>query len=636
MNMNGKFEGSGMKMTADPGLPAAPGGTPPWKDFLVAAVWLGCLTGLAEGLGLCALQWLHLMSWYMAQQGVTAQIIWISTLVDVIFFTGMGVGFAVLARMFPRLPVAKVNVFALFFLVFVNWLSLPDRIRWYGVLVMALGLATACTRWFLKNEPAVRTFWRRTLPWAVAAGVLAFVGIEGGIRVAERIAIAQLPKAPAEAPNIIVVVLDTVRADHLSAYGYGRETSPNLDRLAKEGVLFENAFSSSNWSPPSHASLVTGLYLNEHGMEWDRPNLEERFLTIAEYLRGRGYRTEASSGNLDWFARTRGFGRGFIRFDDLNFSAGDVIVRTMYGRMLPFRIKLRMNGFHKLASVVNRDAMQWMGRDPSRPFFMMLNYIDSHAAYMAPHPFRTKFLKKPRNWYILADEEADYSRMKQEDLEEEIGAYDGTIAYTDHQLGLLLGELEKLGQAKNTLVIVTADHGDSFGEHGTYLHRNDLYREVVRVPLVIWWPAKVPANRRISRPVSNAAIPATIEDLLGGSAPQAFPGPPLAQLWKTPENAENWPWPLVEVSQQPFPGRWRLPTYSGWMKSLISPRWQYIVHEKRGEELYDWNNDPEERHDQARTPEGREIVREFSEQMKAILARPGEARAMLPAKKPGQ
>ncbi len=603
----------------------------------MAAVWLGCCAGLTEGVGQWVLQRLALVSWNMLQTGVTLQIIWIAMLVDVILFAAVGVGFAILAGFFRRLPIMKAAIFVLFFLTFVDWLSMPGRVKWYGVAFMGIGLATVCTRWFEKNKVSILTFWRKTVLWALAAGVIAFIGIEGGMRIRERMALSRLPEAPAGAPNVLLIVLDAVRADHLSAYGYSRGTSPNFDRLVREGVLFENAFSASCWSPPSHASLVTGLYFFEHGMEWDHPKLDDRFHTIAEFLHERGYRTAASSGNTGWFTASLGFGQGFIRFDDILYSPGDAITRTMFGRRLPVAISTRLHGRHKLGSVVSQEAVHWVRRDPSRPFFIMLNYFDSHAPYIIPPPFRDKFLKQPRRGFFL-DEGVDTTRITKEQLEEEIGAYDGTVAYSDYQLGVLLGELEKLGMAKNTLVIVTSDHGESFGEHGTYMHRNDLYREEIHVPLVMWWPGKVPANVRIFRPVSNAAIPATIEDLVGRSAEQAFPQQSLTQLWKSPESEKDWPWPLVEVSRlpdvtdRPTLEVKRAPISSGWMKSLVSPRWHYILHEKRGAELYDWNADPGERRDLAKTPEAEVVLREFSTQLKEILAKPHAAAANRPPK----
>ncbi len=619
-----------MNMSVDSNSSAALGTTAPWKEILVAAVWLGCIAGLVEGFGLWALQRLTLLSWVMLQRGVTLQIIWISTLVDVILFAGAGIVFAILAVLFPRNPVLKAAILTLFLFVFIDWLSLPGRFKWYGIAFMGIGLATVCTRWFQKHERSVLNFWRRSLVWVLAAGVIAFIGIEGGTRLRERAALARLPEAPAGSPNVILIVLDAVRADHLSVYGYSRATSPNFDRLAREGVLFENAFSTSCWSPPSHASLVTGLSLFEHHVEWDHPNLDPRFYTIAAYLRDRGYRTEASSANTGWFTASLGFDNGFVRFDDINYSVGDAITRTIFGRRLPLRVRTWLSGLHKLASYVNRDVIQWMRRDPQKPFFIMLNYFDSHAPYMVPMPFRDKFLQQPRHGFII-DEGVDLSHITKAQLDEEVGAYDGTISYWDHRLGLLLEELDKLDLTKNTLVIATADHGESFGEHGTYAHRNDLYREVTHVPLVMWWPGKIPANVRIARPVSNAAIAATIQDLVSTDTTHAFPGRPLAQLWISPESAKDWPWPLVEVSQQPFWGRGDVPVTSGWMKALVGPRWHYIVHEKRGAELYEWNSDPQERNNLARTPEGEDAARELSAQMKEILAKPHATAANRPS-----
>ena len=174
----------------------------------------------------------------------------------------------------------------------------------------------------------------------VAAWVLAFAGIQGGKWLQERNAVAHLPTAAAGAPNVLVIVVDTLRADHVSSYGYARPTTPNFDRMAQQGVLFDNAISPCSWSLPSHVSLLTGLYQFEHGignvqpepwLGWGRkawaasPLWERRWSN-------RGYRTGAFSANRTYFSASLGFGRGFHHFEDYFHSPSDMFVRTLYGR----------------------------------------------------------------------------------------------------------------------------------------------------------------------------------------------------------------------------------------------------------------------------------------------------------------
>ena len=265
------------------------------------------------------------------------------------------------------------------------------------------------------------------------AWILAFAGIQGGKRLQERNAVAHLPAAAAGAPNVLVIVMDTLRADHVSAYGYARPTSPNFDRMAQQGVLFENAVSTTSWSLPSHVSLLTGRYQFEHGIGncaagsrgWDgaaRAWAASR--RWEKLLEQRGYRTGAFSANRTYFSTSLGFGRGFQHFEDYFHSPADMFIRTLYGREFAriylnrtdkSKVKralrfLGMNsmldkdsegsgnyggaqGVRKRADVVNREASGTglTGSDRGRndrgethPFFAFLNYFDVHYPYGGP------------------------------------------------------------------------------------------------------------------------------------------------------------------------------------------------------------------------------------------------------------
>jgi glucan phosphoethanolaminetransferase (alkaline phosphatase superfamily) len=193
-----------------------------------------------------------------------------------------------------------------------------EHINHYALLTLAVGIAVQFTRWFRKHEAATLFFWRRSLPWIAAVALFALIGIQSGLWLWERMATKNLPRVALGLPNVLVIVVDTLRADHLSSYGYKRLTSPNIDRLAREGILFETALATSSFTLPSHASLLTGLYTYEHEAEWMNPKalFSCQCPTLAEALRSLGYRTGAFSANLFWFTHEYGFGRGFIRFDD--------------------------------------------------------------------------------------------------------------------------------------------------------------------------------------------------------------------------------------------------------------------------------------------------------------------------------
>jgi arylsulfatase A-like enzyme len=582
--------------------------------ILLLAAWFGLVTGLVEGTGLLLFQRYGLL--------VSVEIIWVAAIFDLLLFGAVGLAITLFRQFLPGLPPVRLSLFLFAFLAFFDWLALSGRIRDLGMFPLAAGLAVAFTRWFRKHEATALQFWHRTLPWVAALAVLALVGIQGGGWLRERTAIAKLRTAPAGSPNILVIVVDTLRADHLSTHGYRRPTSPNLERIAQQGVLFENAFATSSWTLPSHVSLLTGRYPHEHGGETGR--YEGRYPIIAEVLRNRGYRTGAFSANMFFFCRPMGFGPGFIHFEDFFHSVADMVARTLYGRKFN-QVVLQPLGFEdiparKLAVDVNRALLRWIDRDAGKPFFAFLNYFDTHDPYLPPQPYRSRFsrLRNPGgilNSFVLRDN----PHMTPEQLQGEIDAYDGAIAYTDYQIGQLMEELGKRGLDGNTLVVITSDHGESLGEHGLFLHRNALYQELIRVPLIFWWPGRVPAGVRVEQPVTNAALPATLTELLGMAEQGTFPGPALAQLWRTPATRSDWPYPLAELAQWPFELAKQNPSYYGWMKSLVSSQWQYVVHEKFGEELYDLAKDPGELNNLARTPEGHAINQDFAIRLRKQL-----------------
>ena len=205
-----------------------------------------------------------------------------------------------------------------------DWFTLTGRLSHLSCVLLATGAGVAFSRWAAKHEAVTLQFVRRTLPLVAGTAVLAWAGIQGGRWLREARAVAGLPPADANAPNVLVIVVDTLRADHLSSFGYPRSTSPNIDHTATQGVLFENAISPSSWTFPSHASLLTGRYQYEHGMDkiGQMPVLSSEAFspnglpTLGEALMKKGYRTGAFSANRTFFTQDLGFGRGFVHFED--------------------------------------------------------------------------------------------------------------------------------------------------------------------------------------------------------------------------------------------------------------------------------------------------------------------------------
>src|SRR4029077_4995587 len=239
-------------------------------SLLSLAIWFGIFKGLIEGLGLLIFQRINWRQWGRIIH-VSKEIVWISPVVDVLFFVMVALVVSLVSRLWPRLPVVRVLAFMLTFLTVYDWLTLTNRLYHRACWLLALGVAVAFTRWLAKHELVALRFWRNTAPWMVGLFFIFLLAIQGSKWIHEEYAVGRLPQAAAGAPNVLVIVLDTLRADHLSSYNYSRPTSPQIDRIAQQGVLFDNAVATCSWSLPSHASLVTGQYPGQHGLQNVQP-----------------------------------------------------------------------------------------------------------------------------------------------------------------------------------------------------------------------------------------------------------------------------------------------------------------------------------------------------------------------------
>jgi arylsulfatase A-like enzyme len=599
--------------------------------LLLLAACFGLVTGLVEGFGLQAFhgfEWFGLNS--RIPEGVSIEILWISPIVNLIFFLFLGLVLAVLGRLVPRLPVLRIALFLFSFMAVVDWVGVTGRIGVWAELILAAGLATVISRRMYERRAALWRYAPRVFRVAAVAALVVLFAVEGGIRLREEIATRNLPPASKSSPNVLVILVDTLRADHLSTYGYGRATSPFLTSIAHQGVLFEDAVSTSSWTLPAHQSLLTGRYPHEHGPLREQP-LNEIYPTLAQVLDNHGYRTAGFSANNDFFCRRAGFDRGFLHFEDYFYSVEDMVYRTFWGRVFFHNYLAGLVGSDELparrnAANVNRSFLRWLDRDRDRPFFAFVNFLDIHTPYLPERPYRYKFAAlnaqahcpAPRlslSMLLHTPTEFDYlMALSPECFQLQIDAYDGGISYVDDQIAALFAELARRGLDKNTLIVITSDHGESFREHGFVTHGTSLYRELVRVPLIYWWPGHIPSDMRIDRPISAASLPATILDLIGDPNAKEFPVPSLALLWNRPGSNPDWPYPISEMAQDLYVPK-QYPAYRGWLKSITDPQWQLIVAESDPTELYRYPEDPGELQNLASSAQGKAVVNSVETQL---------------------
>ncbi len=285
-------------------------------------------------------------------------------------------------------------------------------------------------------------------------------------------------EAHAERPNVVVIIMDTVRQDHLSCYGHDRKTTPFLDKLATKGRLYRNAYSTSCWTVPAHASLFTGLYPVSHGTHWEHLSLSEDLVTLPEVLRELGYATVGFAEN-GWINKRNGFRQGF----------------DLLRRRKPFSTK-GIKSFKK--------SLKNMG---DKPFFAFINLNAAHDPYKPPKPFFNMFLSDPAyantvRVDFLAPRVKGSGFPSKKELTHLSEHYDAEIRYVDHTIRRIAKELKKRDLWKKTLFIVTADHGESLGEHEHLQHQFYLYEHLVRIPLIIHYPSLFPPGSHDSNPVS--------------------------------------------------------------------------------------------------------------------------------------
>jgi len=488
-----------------------------------------------------------------------------------------------------------------------------------ATLVAAVCLGGGIAAWRMGER--VLAFLQRVPAWnalaamvpLAASGIWLSASLAGGIPEARP---SGLPP-PQGAPNILLVVLDAVRVDHCSAYGYGRPTTPNIEALSREGTLFLKAVTPGIWTVPSHASLFTGLHPSAHGADRTHPYLSSRLETLAERLGSAGYQTASFSGN-PWISAESGLGQGFeelrvpwqLKSSDRSRSDQPFAVRLAVRLLRAAESDPLMRS---RAEYIGREALEWLddARDPTRPFLVFVNFFDAHAPRDPPPDLMRRFLPPGAD----PSESRRIGRIRTSDLEfgevrltaQEQGLlsclYDAEVARADRGLGALVSGLASRGLLDGTVLAVTADHGENFGEKGMWGHHLIINESLLHVPLLVRYPARFPPGRREPALVQIHDLFPTLLELAGvprrageNRQPTLFPESLASSGREFAFAEEPVPTMVLDRLSARFPGR-SLDAYNRALWSATDGRFKAVLSSRGERWLYDLDTDPREERD---------------------------------------
>ncbi|MFC2141492.1 sulfatase, partial [Acidobacteriota bacterium] len=304
--------------------------------------------------------------------------------------------------------------------------------------------------------------------------------------------------------NVILISVDTLRADHLGSYGYSRDTSPHIDALAEDGIRFANAYSSSSWTLPSHVSLMTSLHGVRHQVYHDDERMDPGLVTLAEHFQSRGYSCAAFTGG-GFVSPAYGFAKGFDTYD---VGSGHVLNQDSADRVYRF-------------------VSPWIDRHKDRSFFLFLHTYQPHSPYACPMPYKTMFLNDDSLFghadlfYILGGQANLYKSLPDAERQNLIDLYDGEIRYVDDRLiGPLVAQLKAQGLYDRTLIVFLSDHGEEFFDHGAWGHGHSLYDELLKVPLILKLPKSQHKGMSPDTIVSLVDVMPTLLDAMGWDIPR--------------------------------------------------------------------------------------------------------------------
>ena len=635
---------------ATAGDPAV-GPRPRFAGTVATAIWLGLVVGLLEVGLLVAQKSLNHVA-LIGSLRLNQHYLWMIPLSHLVIFGLAGACLGLWARTENRLA-RYVVPRALAWLAAVALLLAFRELNPIASVILALGVASRVVPLGRRVAPQFARTVRLSLPFLVVGLACLIAGRHAQLAWAEHRATTR-PVPKAGSPNVLFIVMDTVRAKNLSLYGYGRPTTPRLEALAREGARFDAARSAAPWTLPSHATMFTGRWPHELFASPEQ-RVPSGIPTLAGALAQQGYATGGFVANTFYCNAGFGLAQGFDHYEDFyqvfDASATEVLRHSGLGRNLIALAgeeeSIRPGG-RKDADKINADFLSWLPTAQGRPFFAFLNYFDAHAPYFTPDRADRHFGLRPttpedveiiRGWQSRTT-----AKATDHELELARDGYDDCIAYLDGALGRLFDDLDRRGVLDNTLIVVTSDHGEEIGEHHLLGHGRSLYSEELHVPLVVVRPRRDRApggtGAVVAEPVSLRDLPATVLDLIGtGVKGSPFPGRSLgrfAALGGPESGAES----SAEVAAAPDAGHVvltevalrdkvsknadRPPALRGPMKSVVVDGHVYIRNSDGREELYDRAADPAEASDLV----GRADRRPLLERLRTLAdrAHPGLAR----------
>ena len=506
---------------------------------------------------------------------LTPHYVWTIPILDALLFLAVIGTVVLLGRRVSRLARREVRVgLALGMAAFFVLLTV-EPLHDLAALFLAAGVGVQGAR---MAGGRILSGTRRALP-AAAVVVLGAGALQGGAT-AFRQGRAGTSGA-GDAPNVVLLILDTVRARSMGPWGAGPGASPEMDRLAREAVTFRWAVSPSPWTLPAHASLFTGRWPQELSAGWTRP-LDGSHPTLAEVMTARGYRTGGFVGNLLQASHHTGLDRGFQVYRDFPLDPGTILFTESFLRSLVLSDPVRrLVARHELvtrkdAPEVNREFFDWVDAGDG-PFFAFLNYFDAHEPLHPPGVPARDWNRYVHRGGVMYGENAWVEEKWEMDplgVDRLRAAYAQGVARTDAGVGALIRGLRERGLLERTLLVVAGDHGEQLGENGLFDHSNSVYPVLLHVPLMVRGPG-VPKGVVVEEAVSLRDLAATLLEETGGR-PGSLPGRSLAETWRAagPEGASGLADPVTPGGTgDPDPG-----TGSG----VTAPSGEILGHLTRG------------------------------------------------------